>query len=902
MNADRQLAVEYLRAPRDGDWRWAEDGAVVVWRDGTTVAFRAELRQIVEWLAPGGLPSCGALVLLLAATRGKYPALDCHDNEFRLTPPMSDQAVPAALVAARRQMRRQFEAAVAQLARGPELLAGLPPTPPPRCVLAEAVFAPARAERHTDAAAVLRGWGDDLEDEELRETETAPGGLRFVRQLHVVAEGLKPLSAESLAVRARTGLDALPEPAEPRPPAGQLARRLLEELACDPEFSGLVRAARELLAALRLPRPLVVREDLPIGGVADLTNRGDLDRLLLSELAHDDLRLATRVALNEALYMRREPPLGEPPRTLWLLLDSGVRLWGWPRVFATAAALALAARDRGPLTVRAWRAHGRELQPVDLTTRAGLTAHLAALEITAHPGDALPAFRRELAAAGADGPAILITHPDVLPDPDFQLALAAAAGAPEFVATVGRDGAFALHRVPLLRRAPVCAAQLDPQSWHAPPTAPAAAAVSANPELPAIYRQPTFPFLLPLTSPVAAWTRGADGHTYALLEDRRLVRYDAPERGALGLANDLPAGRPMWLDCWGHWAAGLVTGEETRLFTLDLLTGEVRVNVLLQGADVLAARRIGDVLLVVRTNEVRAYALGDGRFLGHAINPHQWRHGVYFQGRSQFYRAAWDGANVRFVPVPLPAGVAYAQVRQLFDREGVEGPWALMETQQVVSTLTGDAIPFYLPTKTVTISENGNHLLVPMAPGKILEHDLINRTSSPHAGELPLTPCWGQVPTPPVQSALGPLATVGWGVDQGLELTDTAGKVRGLSLKSPTLSALCLHAFELRPGGADSIDRCWTLPAEPVLRVAGIEFRGCRTSQGMRIAVDNLGCLHFRAARPGMPEVTLCPATEEVAGWTEDGHVCGPDFHFAAAHRNEPELVLARLEQILATA
>ena len=101
-----------------------------------------------------------------------------------------------------------------------------------------------------------------------------------------------------------------------------------------------MRAARELLAALRLPRPLVVREDLPIGGVADLTNRGDLDRLLLSELAHDDLTLATRVALNEALYMRREPPLGEPPRTLWLLLDSGVRLWGWPRVFATAAALA----------------------------------------------------------------------------------------------------------------------------------------------------------------------------------------------------------------------------------------------------------------------------------------------------------------------------------------------------------------------------------------------------------------------------------------------------------------------------------------------------------------------------------------------------------------------------------
>ena len=79
------------------------------------------------------------------------------------------------------------------------------------------------------------------------------------------------------------------------------------------------------------------------GGVADITNRGPLDRLLLSELAHDDLTLAARVALNEALYLRREPPMREPPGALGLLLDSGVRLWGIPRVLATAVALALIA-------------------------------------------------------------------------------------------------------------------------------------------------------------------------------------------------------------------------------------------------------------------------------------------------------------------------------------------------------------------------------------------------------------------------------------------------------------------------------------------------------------------------------------------------------------------------------
>src|SRR5439155_5673228 len=73
MNPDRQQAIDYLRAPAKGLWQWAENGAVLVWHDGTTIAFRQEISQILEWLAPNGLPSFGAIVFLLAACRGKVP-------------------------------------------------------------------------------------------------------------------------------------------------------------------------------------------------------------------------------------------------------------------------------------------------------------------------------------------------------------------------------------------------------------------------------------------------------------------------------------------------------------------------------------------------------------------------------------------------------------------------------------------------------------------------------------------------------------------------------------------------------------------------------------------------------------------------------------------------------------
>src|SRR4051812_11257737 len=179
------------------------------------------------------------------------------------------------------------------------------------------------------------------------------------------------------------------------------------------------------MAAVRLPRRLGERDQLPIGGVADITNRGTLDRLLLSELAHDDLTLAVRVALNEALYLRREPPMREPPGTLAVLLDSGLRLLGIPRGVASAVALGFAACDKQHAQALFWRAHGKELLPVKLLSRHGLTEHLGALEVDAHCGDAVAAFSAA-APSGEENQSILITHCDCLEDPGFRKALTTA--------------------------------------------------------------------------------------------------------------------------------------------------------------------------------------------------------------------------------------------------------------------------------------------------------------------------------------------------------------------------------------------------------------------------------------------------------------------------------------------
>ena len=174
MNPDRQQAIGYLRAPANGLWRWAENGAVLVWRDGATVAFREEIIRVLEWLAPNGLPSFGAIALLLAACRGKVPAVAEILREPTGALPVGLGAKVAVVLSARRQLAVQLEAALGQLEKlsqlPPELNAGLKA----KCVLAEVVFEPAKVERHVDSSAILRGWQEPIGDAELN---AAPGVL-----------------------------------------------------------------------------------------------------------------------------------------------------------------------------------------------------------------------------------------------------------------------------------------------------------------------------------------------------------------------------------------------------------------------------------------------------------------------------------------------------------------------------------------------------------------------------------------------------------------------------------------------------------------------------------------------------------------------------------------------------
>jgi len=298
-----------------------------------------------------------------------------------------------------------------------------------------------------------------------------------------------------------------------------------------------------VMAAVTLPRRLEAPVDRPEGGFADIANRGSLDRLLLSELAHDASIFAARVALGEALYLRRELSAPPPPHGRTVLLDSGVRMWGVPRAYAAAVALALRAQAGPGGETAVFRAGREGLVPVDLATKEGLVDHLRALEINAHPGLALAAFA---AATPPGADAVLVTCEEALADPEFQPFASECPLDVLHVVTVARDGRLRLLVRSRRGTRVVREAMLDAAKLLATGPAPKPVRPLFEPalhDLPAIFGVDPFPLRLSHQADVERTWRVDGVGAFTFTEDGRLLFWDDRRLGARQIATGLPRGR-----------------------------------------------------------------------------------------------------------------------------------------------------------------------------------------------------------------------------------------------------------------------------------------------------------------------------------------------------------------------
>jgi len=876
------LASVYLGPPGASFWRWSEDDGAITWADGTTIAFRGELEEILARLVPAGLPSLSAVVLLLGACRDGWR----HAAGAAFSG-LLESLEPEAAPGLRRQVLRAYRALARVDELPPELRRGVDA----KAVLIEAALegAPRRLDSD-EARAVVGALGDRV--------SPAPGGGFFgatvleelTQDLEALARGLAGLDPGALALRLRTGLDEAPRPADVELPEAERVRRLLTRLLGDPELEGVARLARDLLACVHVPRPILADDEQPIGGVSDITNRGRLDRLLVSELAHDDLTFAVRLAMGEALYLRREAPPARPPARRVVLVDCGIRTWGLPRAYGAAVALALAATATGDTDVAVRRTEGGRLAPADLTRREGVVEQLEALDPTPEPSRALDELVRSVADAepGAPPPDLfVITVGDVAADPTFGRALAAAAAGPAcYLATVDRGGRFRLEAVTTRGRRVLSRARLDlgavlPRTGRGLPGR-ALGGLRPDPSLPRLLAQEPFPLLLPQTIPSERCAGHPRHGVVAVARDGRVLHWDDPEarRGARQLTDAAPsAGAPVWLevDDDGVFRAALAAPSGPPLLLVADLAGRTvhRVALPAEHETPLGGCRVGGILALFFRRRVELVALGTGRRLPPLDLPRgvRWRRGRFLMAPDGWYVLGWDGLRARLERVTGSRGlIAVWALEEAFwglASDGAFGPLADRAAWRRVTD--GDG-----PASCRGVSRDGRRLIVAfrgddwrtrhrvdVATGDVA----LVRGDAGVALEPVLAQARGNLRVRKKFDAVAvfgdQLALVSRRQDVLPFGLDAAGELRFARASGRRADTRRLRAFEPTPGPGGR----------------GFQLEAATWPSGDRAYLDSRGLLHLqRAGGPGPGELTLVLTDHlPVAAWrSSDGAVCGP--------------------------
>lgn len=889
----RETALEYVAPPPESLWNWADGGEVIVWSDGTTVVFREEMEQVLSEIAGRGLPPFGPLVLLLAACRGRVPDRAVVDvflgMKFALVEGRSEQYQQYASVAGRLAEERLLGVLEKLRSIGrfpPALITGTRA----KAILVQTVLETEVEIAPADAEDVLEVLCDGLVEEELQVNRRRTGADCLIADLDMLHAGLKRLDPASLALREKTGLDVPPSAANVELPRAEDVRKLLREIRSDARLDGLARVARDIMAALHLPRSISEIDDSSTGGVADISNRGPIHRLLIGELAHDDLTLAVRIALNEALYLRREPPSRQDPVRSALLLDSGIRLWGVPRLFATAAGMALLANAQSNASLAAFRAARRRVVPIAPGSREGWLAHLEVLEPTPHPGDAVRAFVDQASRGSGELQLVIVSHRRALEDPVFLSRLDEFPGMTFHLAAVDGDGNFSVARRTPRGSLPVCTAKINLESLTSPSEPDALPLRITATALPAILRQTPLPFLLPVqvkldrslpvgTGGICITRRGSVWLWHGPLEGARILAA-APMRGQTCAFLAEEVSRRAWI-LKLRGGAG-----ELRLFTIGWESGgppELRADrVLLRPSNAPPAQSFihGGFLHLVFQRHTDIYALEEGGHVHNCAHPE----GMvpvsdrFFHNRihDEWNVLSYDGLRASFEPVRRPHLAPNDDVRLLFRRRGHEGPWAITSLGHLIDTAQpNERVLLDLPNAVAraTLLAGGRRLLVecadsPKQSGYVIDLGETIPKYSPimnHAGvvECPIHP---------------PFRTV------RVQFSGVGVTPEGILLKSRRQSVAlifdkerqCFALRELPRGGAAVAVR--DLEPAPVPEDASYELSAAEFPKGI-IHLDSRGMLHVQSRDALVPEMSfVLAAVQSLPAWTSDGDITGSSY------------------------
>ncbi|UPK68261.1 hypothetical protein [Chitinophaga filiformis] len=551
MSQLHDMTVAYFQATKDYFWQWAEEGEVIEWtKGGGTICYKTELLNDLSKIK-NHLPPLGPLLLVIAlgkpapgpqaiqATLYKYAEeLAGYEMAF----PFADMAYESTA--------EELKTVIA------DFLTLLRPLPGrywkgiDRELLLNTLFEHVETFLQGETAKEMlsicqRGAYDYLigqpaSGDPLEVLKTDTDILKRILQRYPDTDALeKTLNAvvsPPPPVPADMGIPIdLPKPAQ--------MEELLKVLAEDDETALLALLTQRLIAALHLPMHTKGYSQTSFGGVSDITNKGNFDRLLLSELAHDDETLMVRLANNEALYLRREELPENEPGQRFILVDKSIKLWGTPHLLEMAAALACAIDNRQHAEILTFALAGDRCEPMELSSKTEIIAGMQRLSPALNSAKALSSFTESYVLKGQQE-YFLITGDELFHTAAFQQSFSALRRTDGFVITVNRECRVQLYRYTAGHRKLLSTAKINAERPAAGKRTPVQSqSINTDADLPAFLKIHPLPLFIPyqlsnLNKNDSFFSKQAGG--LAITKHRQLLFWPQVGQGAREITPNFP--------------------------------------------------------------------------------------------------------------------------------------------------------------------------------------------------------------------------------------------------------------------------------------------------------------------------------------------------------------------------
>lgn len=341
------IITTYFTSNRNYFWFWEDNGEVITFPiHNITIGYREDIILLLKDISKSISPNFGSVLLVLYACSPSYKALSYEEVKQFIEQAQDDKTID----------KQALEYHILNAFRLLSTINALPDhlkKSQKRSLLITEVLKnnPTTQQNFSELISLFESGDYDntifLGKEEISFS-------KIMEDILVLSRAQSQFSTtESLQEKLETGVVDIQ-------PATVLIEEedVLTSITKDRNLAFLSDIARFLMVGLKIPISSQEEGDLSLGGVSDITNKGNFDKLLLSELAYDNDMFLSRLINNESLYFKREAPPENLQKNRVILLDATIRVWGTPRIIGLALALAFKYHPKSKINTKLFLLEG----------------------------------------------------------------------------------------------------------------------------------------------------------------------------------------------------------------------------------------------------------------------------------------------------------------------------------------------------------------------------------------------------------------------------------------------------------------------------------------------------------------------------------------------------------------